>query len=143
MRKNYLQVLAGKFYRLFCSLFSVAPSSVSPVFVKIPSSIQTTQFMQKSTFSFLPKMKVYVMQLLLIGLSFLGMLSTNKTYAQLSVANYAYATGTNGSLVLDKDANAIDMTTGTTQLYGGGVDTYTGAVTNIGFNFTFMGTTYT
>lgn len=143
MRKNNLQVLAGKFYRLCCSLFSVAPSSVSPVFVKIPSSIQTTQFMQKSTFSFLPKMKVYVIQLLLIGLSFLGMLSTNKTYAQLSVANYTYATGTNGSLVLDKDANAIDMTTGTTQLYGGGVDTYTGAVTNIGFNFTFMGTTYT
>jgi hypothetical protein len=45
-------------------------------------------------------------------------------------------------LVLDKDANAIDMSTGTTQLYGGLVDTYTAAVTNIGFNFTFMGTTY-
>jgi hypothetical protein len=59
-----------------------------------------------------------------------------------SAANYAYSTATNGSLALDKDGNAIDMSAGTTQLYGASVDTYTGVVQNLGFDFFFMGARY-
>ena len=61
-----------------------------------------------------------------------------------SVANYAYSTSTSGSLALDKDGNAIDMSTGTTQLYGAGVDTYTNpGAQNFGFTYYFMGVPYT
>jgi hypothetical protein len=74
-------------------------------------------------------------------LMFLSLTVSQQAWAQ-SAANYTPFTSTTGSLVLDKDANAIDMSTGTTQLYGGLVDTYTATVTNIGFNFTLMGTTY-
>ncbi len=79
-----------------------------------------------------------VMLLLLLSVS-LG----HRTWAQ-STANYAYSTSTTGSLALDKDGNAVDMSTGTTQLYGAGVDTYTNAgVQNFGFTFRFMGSAYT
>ena len=67
----------------------------------------------------------------------------HRTWAQ-STANYVYSTSTTGSLALDKDGNAVDMSTGTTQLYGAGVDTYTNAgVQNFGFTFRFMGSAYT
>jgi hypothetical protein len=51
-----------------------------------------------------------------------------------SAANYSFTRSANASLV--------DMSSGTTQLYGADVDTYTGTVTNIGFDFVFMGTIY-
>lgn len=61
-----------------------------------------------------------------------------------NAANYAFSTGNTGSLVLDKDGNAIDMSTGTTLLYGPNVDTYTNpGLQNFGFTFWFMGTPYT
>jgi hypothetical protein len=54
-------------------------------------------------------------------------------------ALYTATTGTNASLALDKSGNAIDMSTGTTQLYGASVDAYTATVTNIGFGFNLLG----
>ncbi|GAB4094502.1 hypothetical protein GCM10028786_34310 [Flaviaesturariibacter terrae] len=60
-----------------------------------------------------------------------------------SAANYAYSTGTNGSLATDMNSNSLDMSSGTTQLYGTGVDTYTGAVQTLPFTFYFMGQPYT
>lgn len=60
-----------------------------------------------------------------------------------STANYTYSSASNGSLALDKNGNSVDMSTGTTQLYGSGVDSYTAVLQNLGFNFVFMGTLYT
>ena len=37
-----------------------------------------------------------------------------------STANYAFTTNTTGSLALDANGNAVDMTTGTTQLIAAG-----------------------
>ncbi len=85
--------------------------------------------------------KVTKVSWLVMILMFLSLTVSQQTWAQ-STANYTPSTSTTGSLVLDKDGNAIDMSTGTTQLYGGLVDTFTATVTNIGFNFTMMGTTY-
>jgi len=52
-----------------------------------------------------------------------------------STANYAFATNASGSLE--------DMSSGTTQLLGSGLDDNASAVTNIGFDFWFMGARYT
>lgn len=57
--------------------------------------------------------------------------------------NYTYSTGTNGSLVLDRNGNAINMSTGTTSLIGSNSDNGASSLQNIGFTFTFMGTAYT
>ena len=56
-----------------------------------------------------------------------------------STANYAFSTNTTGSLALDANGNAIDMSTGTTQLVLAGSDQGVSAVTNIGFNYYFYG----
>ncbi len=60
-----------------------------------------------------------------------------------SAGNYSFATNTNGSLSLDKNGNTIDMSAGTTQLYGPNTDSYTAVLQSMGFGFTFMGATYT
>jgi hypothetical protein len=61
-----------------------------------------------------------------------------------STANYTFATNATGSLALLSDGTtAVDMSTGTTQLHGAGADENASAVTNIGFNFVFMGNSYT
>ncbi len=52
-----------------------------------------------------------------------------------SSANYAFSTNTSGSLALDANGNAVDMSTGTTQLVGPLSDATASAVTNIGFNY--------
>lgn len=52
-----------------------------------------------------------------------------------STANYAFSTSTTGSLV--------DMSTGTTQLIGAGLDASASSVTPIGFSFPFMGSLFT
>ncbi|KAA5534894.1 T9SS type A sorting domain-containing protein [Taibaiella lutea] len=52
-----------------------------------------------------------------------------------SAVNYAFTKTTNGSLT--------DMSSGTTQLVAAGVDDGASSVTNIGFDFWFMGTRYT
>ena len=60
-----------------------------------------------------------------------------------STANYTFATNATGSLVLDANSNAIDMSTGTTQLVAAGLDANASAVTNIGFDFWLQGTRFT
>ncbi|MBS1744341.1 MAG: fibronectin type III domain-containing protein, partial [Bacteroidetes bacterium] len=68
-------------------------------------------------------------------------LSVN-VYAQSS-ANYAFSTGSNGSLLSDLNSNTIDMSSGTTLIVGPGIDASSGiGVTNIGFDFYFWGTRY-
>ena len=59
-----------------------------------------------------------------------------------STANYAFTTNTTGSLALDANGNAIDMTSGTTQLVAASSDATVSSVTNIGFNYYFMGNVY-
>ena len=51
-----------------------------------------------------------------------------------SLSNYAFATGTNGTL--------YDLTSGSTSYLSGVNDDVSGTVQSLGFDFTFMGTTY-
>ncbi len=75
---------------------------------------------------------------LLLGLLFV--LSAAGVNAQV-ITNYTYATNTTGSLALDMNSNAIDMTTGTTTLIGASSITGGGSgLVNIGFDFVVMGT---
>ena len=58
-----------------------------------------------------------------------------------SSANYVFSTNTSGSLASDANGNAVDMSTGTTQLIAPGNDTAASAsLSSIGFNFYGMGT---
>jgi hypothetical protein len=59
-----------------------------------------------------------------------------------STANYAFNTNTTGSLALDANGNAIDMTTGATQLVVAASDQGVSTVTNIGFNYLFYGSNF-
>ena len=70
------------------------------------------------------------------------MAMNHSVWAQNS-ANYTFATSTTGSLALDMNGGAVDMSTGTTQLIGPGLDAAVSAVTNIGFDFHFMGNRFT
>jgi hypothetical protein len=70
------------------------------------------------------------------------MAMNHSVWAQNS-ANYTFATSTTGSLALDMNGGAVDMSTGTTQLVGAGLDATASAVTNIGFDFHFMGNRFT
>ena len=63
--------------------------------------------------------------------------------ATASTANFSFATGTNASLALDFNSNAVDMTSGTTSLVASATDNGASAVTNIGFNFPFGGDNWT
>jgi hypothetical protein len=65
---------------------------------------------------------------------FFGCFISNVVQGQ-STANYVFTKTTNGSLT--------DMSTGTTQLVAGTQDDLASAVTNIGFDFWFMGVKYT
>jgi hypothetical protein len=76
---------------------------------------------------------------LLLIILFGGLLRSN---AQ-STANYAFTTNTTSSLVADANANVVDMTTGTTLLVTDSSDDIPSSVTNIGFNFIFMGNLFT
>ena len=60
-----------------------------------------------------------------------------------SAANYTFSTETTGSLALDRNGAATDMSTGTTTLLAGGNDDVASSVVNIGFDFLFMGVNYT
>ena len=57
-----------------------------------------------------------------------------------STANYAFTTNATGSLALDANSNAIDMTTGTTLLVAASTDDGSSVVNSIGFDFYGMGT---
>ncbi|TCJ16550.1 hypothetical protein EPD60_07340 [Flaviaesturariibacter flavus] len=63
------------------------------------------------------------------------------TLAQ-STANYSVSSTTNGSLALDLNGNAIDMSTGTNLIAAASSDQPTATVNNIGFDFYFMGVPY-
>lgn len=67
-------------------------------------------------------------------------LFANMSVQGQSTANYAFSTSATGSLVTDANSNAIDMTTGTTQLVAAGTDDGSSIVNSIGFNFYGMGT---
>lgn len=69
------------------------------------------------------------------------MAMNHSVWAQSS-ANYTFVTNTTGSLALDMNGNAIDMSAGT-QLVGPGLDASASAVTNIGFDFHLMGNRFT
>ncbi len=60
-----------------------------------------------------------------------------------STVNYSFSTNTTGSLTVDANSNAIDMTSGITALVGASSDQGVSALTNIGFTFALMGNTYT
>ncbi|RYE10633.1 MAG: hypothetical protein EOP51_33065, partial [Sphingobacteriales bacterium] len=66
----------------------------------------------------------------------------NGVHAQ-STTNYTFGTSVTGSLALDMNGNAIDMSSGTTALVAAASDQGVSAVTNIGFNFCYMGSVYT
>lgn len=70
------------------------------------------------------------------------MAMNHSVWAQSS-ANYTFATSTTGSLALDMNGGAIDMSTGTTQLVGPGADNSASGVVNIGFDFFLMGNRFT
>jgi trimeric autotransporter adhesin len=60
-----------------------------------------------------------------------------------STANYAFTTNTSGSLVLDMNGNAVDMSSGTTQLVASDLDDNSSSATAIGFTFQLMANPYT
>lgn len=78
--------------------------------------------------------KFKCMALIMFMILTIGQLS----WAQ-STANYAFTTNTTGSLVLDANANAVDMSVGTTQLVAADLDDSASPVTNIGFSFYMYG----
>src|SRR6218665_4038382 len=74
--------------------------------------------------------KVYIAVLAIVLCCFSGTLLRGQ-----SSANYTFTQASNGSLT--------DMSTGTTQLVAGTIDDGASPVTNIGFDFWFMGARYT
>jgi hypothetical protein len=58
-------------------------------------------------------------------------------------ASYLFSTNATSSLTVDANANAIDMTTGTTPLVGASSDQGVSAVTTIGFTFPFSASNFT
>ena len=72
---------------------------------------------------------------------FVALLSFVFTQGQ-STANYAFSTNATGSLALDANANAIDMSTGSALLVAAGSDQGVSAITNIGFNYYFFGNVF-
>ena len=79
-------------------------------------------------------------KLLLLLTTVLGILFVS---AQ-STANYTFSTASDGSLALDMNSNAIDMSTGTTQIVALGQDDNTGSslISAIGFDFFLNGTRF-
>jgi hypothetical protein len=73
-----------------------------------------------------------------LSVIFLVVMFTATGFAQSS-ANYTFATDATGSLTADMNSNPIDMTTGTTTVLAAGVDDTRSNLTNIGFDFIFMG----
>ena len=72
---------------------------------------------------------------------FLSVIIGQKGWAQ-STANYAFSTNALGSLALDMNGNAVDMSAGTTTLVANSLDQSASAATNIGFNYPLMGNVY-
>ncbi|MFM7671378.1 MAG: beta strand repeat-containing protein, partial [Bacteroidota bacterium] len=71
----------------------------------------------------------------------LALLIVSFSFGQ-NAANYTFSTATNGSLALDRNGGATDMSTGTTTLLAGGNDDVASSVVSIGFDYAFMGVVY-
>jgi hypothetical protein len=80
-------------------------------------------------------MKKVLLLLSLVAVSFCS-------FAQ-STANYAFSTNTTGSLALDANGNAVDMSTGTTQVIGADLDDLSSSAINIGFTFLMYANPFT
>ena len=78
----------------------------------------------------------------IITLCFLMALVCVKGLGQ-STANYTFATIASGSLIVDANGNAVNMSTGTTALVAASSDEVSSLVTNIGFDFYLNGRRYT
>lgn len=76
------------------------------------------------------------------GLLLVAWMFTLSSVRGQNISNYAFTTTASGSLALDMNSNAIDMSTGTTQLVGADLDDASSTVTPIGFVFVFMGSGY-
>ncbi len=75
-------------------------------------------------------------------LTFLLLLGGTFSFAQNS-SQYAFYTSGSASLAADRSGNAIDMSTGTSQIVGAGIDDGASSIINIGFSFPFMGSNQT
>ena len=60
-----------------------------------------------------------------------------------STANYTFATNATGSLSVDRSANVVNMTAGTSTLVAADVDDNAPAAVNIGFDFFLYGIRFT
>ncbi|MFN4082948.1 MAG: T9SS type A sorting domain-containing protein [Bacteroidia bacterium] len=68
-----------------------------------------------------------------------SVLSSKGVFGQASILNYAFTTNNNGSLALDANSNAVDMTTGTTELVAPFVNAGSSQIETLPFQFYFMG----
>ncbi len=75
-------------------------------------------------------------------LSWILLLCGIPSFGQLA-NQYAFQTNATGSLSSDRNGNTVNMGSGTTQLIGSNQDDQSSSVTNIGFSFEFMGSTFT
>jgi hypothetical protein len=89
-------------------------------------------------------------QIVYISFLFFAFCFGSKNTNAQSTANYTFTTAATGSLVLDVNSNAIDMSTGTTQLVAASVDdSPASSLTNLNlgsgnvFDLWFMGSRYT
>jgi len=87
--------------------------------------------------------KLLLKQQVRFVVAFLLFLISGVSALAQSTANYTFASAATGSLALDLNSNAVDLTTGATTLIAAGVDDTDSALTNIGFDFWYLGTQYT
>lgn len=88
-------------------------------------------------------MKNFTRCVKILSVFLLALLTGVGLQGQNSTANYTFATNTTGSLVLDANSNAIDMSTGTTQLVAANSDDVASSVTTIGFDYYLYGSKFT
>jgi HYR domain len=97
---------------------------------------KTSEVSQAGFFSTLKKAGHHLIGIVFMLLSFAWCQQTSGQTA----SQYTFSTVNTGSLAVDRTGNVVDMTSGTSQLVGGGQDDVASSVANIGFNFTFMST---
>mgnify|MGYP000037560884 CR=1 FL=1 len=73
-------------------------------------------------------------------LLFLSLIIVSFCVNAQSAANYAFSTNSSGSLALDMNNNALDMSTGTSTMIGAGVFGGASETREMGFEFWYMGT---
>lgn len=84
----------------------------------------------------------------IFGLVMFMILTLGQVSWAQSTANYTFSTNATSSLALDLNGNAINMSTGTTQVLGAGIDDAVSSLTNFNlgtgssFIFNFMGVSY-